>query len=132
MHATPQPARSPFTYAVVRVVPSVARGECINAGVVLLCKQHRFLAARVALDEAKLAALAPGADPAAIRGHLDALARVAAGDPAAGPMAALPLGERFGWLVAPSSTILQPSPVHTGLCDDPQRTLDELFDELVA
>ena len=124
--------RSPFTYAVVRVVPDVVRGECMNAGVVLFCKAHRFLAARVALDEARLAALAPAADPAAIRPHLDAIARIAAGDPAAGPMARLPLGERFGWLAAPASTVVQPGPIHTGLTGDPQRTLDELFAELVA
>lgn len=128
----PGEPRSPFTYAVVRVVPSVERGECINAGVLLFCKAHGFLAARVALDESRLAALAPGADAVAIRAHLDALARIAAGDPAAGPMAALPLGERFGWLAAPASTVVQPGPVHTGLCDDPARTLAALFAELVA
>ena len=124
--------RHPFTYAVIRVVPSVVRGEQLNAGVVLFCKARGFLAARVGLDEARLAALAPAADAASIRAHLAAIARIAAGDPAAGPMAALPLGERFGWLAAPSSTVIQPSPVHTGLCDDPQRALDELFAELVA
>jgi hypothetical protein len=124
--------RSPFTYAVVRVVPSVARGECLNAGVVLFCKAHGFLGARVGLDEARLHALAPGTDAAAIRGHLDGLVRIAAGDPAAGPMAALPQGERFGWLVAPSSTVIQPSPVHTGMCGDPEATLAALFAELVA
>lgn len=127
-----QQPRSPFTYAIVRVVPSVERGARVNAGVVLFCKAHGFLAARVGLDERRLAALAPGSDPAGIRPHLDALVRIAAGDPAAGPLAALPLGERFGWLVAPSSTVIQPSPVHAGLCDDPARTLDVLFDELVA
>ena len=67
-----------------------------------------------------------------VRAHLDALVRVAAGDPECGPIAALPQSERFGWLVAPSSTIIQPSPVHTGLSEDPQATLDALFAELVA
>ena len=73
---------SPFQYAIVRVVPRVERGECVNAGVVLFCRPRRFLAARVALDEARLRALAPDADLDAVRGHLDAFARIAAGDPA--------------------------------------------------
>jgi hypothetical protein len=121
-----------FAYAVLRVVPRVERGEQFNAGVVLFCRRRRFLAARVELDERRLAALAPDADAAQVRAHLDALVRIAAGDPAGGPVAALAPSERFGWLVAPSSTIIQPSPVHTGLCDDPQAMLDRLFDELVA
>ena len=127
----PAPRRNGFSYAILRVVPSVERGERINAGVVLFCRQRGFLGARVALDEQRLAALAPKLDAGAVRGHLDGLVRVAEGDPAAGPIAALPQSERFGWLVAPSSTVVQPSEVHTGLCDDPARTLDELFEELV-
>ena len=121
-----------FAYAILRVVPRVERGEQLNAGVVLFCRRRRFLAARVGLDERRLAALAPDLDPRSVRAHLDALARIAAGDPAGGAVAALEPSERFGWLVAPSSTIIQPSPVHTGLCDDPQTMLDRLFDELVA
>jgi len=121
-----------FAYAILRVVPRVERGEQLNAGVVLFCRRRRFLAARVDLDERRLAALAPDLDPRTVRAHLDALARIAAGDPAGGAVAALDPSERFGWLVAPSSTIIQPSPVHTGLCDDPQTMLDRLFDELVA
>jgi hypothetical protein len=121
-----------FAYAVLRVVPHVERGEQFNAGVVLFCRRRRFLAARVELDERRLAALAPAADAAQVRAHLDALVRIAAGDPAGGPVAALEPSERFGWLVAPSSTIIQPSAVHTGLCDDPQAMLDRLFEELVA
>src|SRR5262249_53054441 len=102
----------------------------LNAGVVLFCRRRRFLAARVDLDERRLAALAPDLDPRTVRAHLDALARIAAGDPAGGAVAALEPSERFGWLVAPSSTIIQPSPA--GLCDDPRTMLDRLFDELVA
>jgi hypothetical protein len=128
----PAPRRNGFSYAILRVVPSVERGERINAGVVLFCRQRGFLGARVALDERRLAALAPELDAGAVRGHLDGLVRVAEGDPAGGPIAALPQSERFGWLVAPSSTVVQPSEVHTGLCDDPARTLDELFEELVT
>jgi len=121
-----------FAYAVLRVVPRVERGECFNAGVVLFCRRRGFLAARVELDERRLAALAPDADAGAVRGHLEALARIAAGDPAGGRVAALEPSERFGWLVAPSSTVIQPSPVHTGLCEEPGEMLDRLFAELVA
>ncbi|HWV86066.1 MAG TPA: DUF3037 domain-containing protein [Capillimicrobium sp.] len=126
------PARSPFAYAIVRVVPRVERGERFNAGVVVYCRQRQFLAARTRLDEARLRALAPDADADQVRAHLQAIERIAAGDPDAGPIAALDRSERFGWLVAPSSTIIQPSRVHTGLCDDPQATLDHLFETLVA
>ena len=124
--------RLPFQYALLRVVPHVERGEAINAGVVVFARQHRFLAARTLLDEARLRALAPDVDLGAVRGHLDALCRIAAGDPAAGPMAALPASERFHWLVAPSSTIIQCSPVHTGLTDDPGGELERLVARLVA
>ena len=121
-----------FQYALLRVVPRLERGEAINAGVVLFCRRRSFLAARVRLDRARLAALDPQADADAIERHLDSLARIAAGEPDAGPVAALPQSERFAWLVAPSSTIVQPSAVHTGFCDDPERRLGKLFDELVA
>jgi hypothetical protein len=127
------PARSAFQYAILRVVPSVERGECLNVAVVLFARQHEgFLALRAHLDDARLAALAPGLDPASVRPHLEALGAVAAGDPAAGPLAALSPSERFGWLVAPSSTVLQPSPVHTGMTADPAATLEHLVAELVV
>jgi hypothetical protein len=122
----------PFSYALLRVVPSVERGERLNAGVVLFCREYDFLAVRTGLDEARLHALAPGLDAVPLRTHLAALARVAAGDPDAGALAALEPSERFGWLVAPSSTMIQPSTVHTGLTADPQATLDHLFQTLVA
>src|SRR5512138_56280 len=89
-----------FQYAILRVVPDVERGEALNAGVVVFCRRRGFLAARVALDDARLRALAPSADAAALRRHLDSLVRVAAGEPDAGPIAALPPSERFGWLTA--------------------------------
>ena len=127
----PEPTRSPFSYAILRVVPRVERGEQFNAGVVLFCRQRGFLDARVALDEARLRALAPDTPADEVRAHLEALVRVARGDPGCGPIATLPQSERFGWLVAPSSTIIQPSQVHTGLSDDPRATLDALFEELV-
>jgi hypothetical protein len=125
-------ARESFQYAVVRVVPRVERGECLNVGVVLFARRHGFLAARTELDEAALAAMAPGCDQAEVRGHLQTLERVAAGDAAGGPIAALEPSERFHWLTAPSSTIVQTSPVHTGLTADPAAELEHLFSRLVA
>jgi hypothetical protein len=127
----PAAPRNAFQYAIVRVVPRVERGECVNAGVILLCRPRRYLAARIALDEQRLAALAPDLDPASIRPHLDAIERIAAGDPDAGPIARRGQAERFHWLVAPSSTIIQPSEVHSGLCDDPATELEHLVATLV-
>jgi hypothetical protein len=125
------PAREDFQYAILRVIPRVERGESLNAGVVLFSRRHGFLAARTELDAAALAALSPGCDPADVRTHLETLERVAAGDPAGGPIAALEPSERFHWLTAPSSTIVQASPVHTGLTADPGAELDRLFATLV-
>ena len=127
----PGERRDAFQYAVLRVVPRVERGERFNAGVVLFCRTRRFLGAEVELDERKLAALAPEADAAAVERHLRGLARVAAGDEDAGPIARLSQSERFHWIVAPSSTIVQPGPVHTGLTGDPEGELARLFGKLV-
>lgn len=124
--------KTAFAYAVLRVVPNAERGEFVNAGVVLFARQHGFLAARIGLDRARLAAIAPGFDPAAAEAALQSVARVAAGEADGGPIAALDQSERFGWLTAPASALVQPSPTHTGLCDDPQRALDELFADLVG
>jgi hypothetical protein len=125
-------AREEFQYAVLQVVPRVERGERFNAGVVVFCRRHRFLAAKVGLDRARLAALAPDADADELDGHLAMLARVAAGEQDAGAVARLEQSERFHWLAAPSSTVIQPSPVHTGLTEDPARTLEHLYAEVVA
>jgi Protein of unknown function (DUF3037) len=127
----PAPPRDVFQYAVVRVVPRVERGEQLNVGVIVLCRPRRFLGARMQLDVVRLAAVAPDLDPATLRPHLEAIERIAAGDPTAGPIARLDLAERFHWLVSPSSTIIQPSEVHTGLCDDPAAELDHLVATLV-
>jgi hypothetical protein len=126
------PGREDFQYAIIRVVPRVERGECLNAGVVLFCRRLGFLGARTALDEAALAALAPGCEAAGVRAQLETLERVAAGDPEGGPIAGLDPSERFHWLTAPSSTIVQPSAVHTGLTSDPAGELDHLFERLVS
>jgi hypothetical protein len=123
--------REPFQYAALRILPRVERGEAFNAGVVLFCRPLRFLGARTHLDAALLAALAPGCDPHEVRPQLDLIERIAAGDAAGGPIAALPASERFHWLVAPASTIVQAGPVHTGLTSDPAGELDRLFTQLV-
>jgi len=126
------PRRVPFEYAIVRVVPRVERGERLNAGIVLSCRPRRFLAARVRLDETRLRALDPDTDPEQVRAHLEAIERIARGDADAGPIARLTRPERFHWLVAPSSTIIQPSEVHPGLCADPAAELEHLFATLVG
>ncbi|HEV3404350.1 MAG TPA: DUF3037 domain-containing protein [Gaiellaceae bacterium] len=126
------PGASPFSYAVYRVVPRVERGERINVGIVVFSRPLGYLAARTGLDVARLRALWPELDPEAVRPHLAALERIAAGDPDAGPIARLDETARFHWLVAPSSTIIQPSAVHTGLCGEPEQELDKLFASLVV
>ena len=123
--------QSSFDYAIVRVVPRVDREEFLNAGVILYCRARDFLAARVEVDAARLAALAPHADVPAVLAHLDSLSRVAAGASNAGPIAKLPPAERFHWIVAPRSAVLQVSPVHTGLCIDPADALERLVDQMV-
>lgn len=116
-----------YSYAIIRVMPRVERGECINVGAVLFARTHRFLAARLDLDAARLRALDPAADLALIERHLENFLAICAGDPAGGPLAALPFSERFHWLTAPRSTIIQTSPVHTGQCADPQVALEDLL-----
>jgi len=128
-------APSSFDYAVVRVVPRVERGEFINAGVVLYCRTRDFLGARVTLDRRRLAALAPDADAGEIDRQLAALVAVCEGHAGAGPIAALPQSERFLWLAAPRSTVIQSSPVHSGLCAgsaEPAAVLDRLFQKMVG
>ena len=124
-------SRKPFQYAALRVVPRVERGEAGNAGVVLFCRPLRFLGARTELDVTLLNALAPGCDPEAVAKLLRTIELIAAGDPAGGPIAQLPASERFHWLVAPASTIVQAGPVHTGLTEDPEHELGQLFAKLV-
>jgi hypothetical protein len=126
------PAGEPFAYALLRVVPDVERGECLNVGVVLFCRRAGFLEARTAVDEERLRALSPSVDAAAVAAHLRMLEHIAAGDPAGGPVAAQEPSERFHWLVAPASTIVQPSDVHTGLTEDAEATLGRLMARLVG
>jgi len=125
------PAQQQYDYAIIRVVPCAERGEFINAGVVLHCLDRGFLESRVHVDGQRLLALWPGAELDLIRQHLEAFPKICAGDPDAGPIAGLSRRERFQWLVAPRSTSIQISPVHSGVCDSPEATLEELFRRLV-
>jgi hypothetical protein len=125
------PELSAFDYAVIRVVPRVEREEFVNAGLVFLCLERQFLGARVHVDASRLRALWPSLDLDLVRDHLDAFPRICSGDPAAGPIAELPARERFHVLVAPRSTMIQVSAVHSGLCDDPQATFDRLFQNVL-
>jgi hypothetical protein len=122
---------SSFDYAVIRIVPRVEREEFLNAGVILYCRSRDFLSARVQLDRRRLAALSPGADPEALEAHLATIVSTCRGGAEAGPLAGLSQAERFHWLVAPRSTVVQVSPFHSGLCEDPQGTLDELLQRMV-
>ena len=120
------PAASSFDYAILRAVPRVERQEFINAGIVVYCPEKRYLAARVRLDAVRLRALWPEADAELVRQHLEAVERICAGDEAAGPIAKMSQRERFHWLTSPRSTIVQPSPVHTGICESTDDVLDRL------
>ena len=120
------PTPASFDYAVLRLVPRVEREEFINAGVVVFCLEKRYLAARIRLDAERMKALWPDADVEFAREHLEGLRRICEGDPTAGPIARLSQRERFHWIVSPRSTIIQPSPVHTGVCDGTDDLLDRL------
>jgi hypothetical protein len=124
-------ARSSFDYAYVRVVPRVERGEFINAGVIVFCRTRRFLGARIELDAPRLAALAPWLGIREVQQHLAIIPRICAGGPESGPIGALPLADRFHWLVAPRSAMIQTSPVHSGLCASPAAELERLAGALL-
>ena len=124
-------ARNSYDYALVRLVPHVERSECINTGVILFCRTQRFLGALIHLDEQRVKALAPQLDLEYVSQHLDRIPLICAGNEQAGPIGLLSQPERFHWLVSPRSTIIQTSPVHSGLCSDPAATLEKLFKELV-
>ena len=126
------PSRSPFSYAVVRVVPDIEREEFVNAGLILFCRPHRYLHAVTHLDADALAVLGPGADRAAITDQLRFIERVAAGELRTAPFATMSLSERFHWLTTPRSTLVQPGPLHAGTTEDPDATFKHLFGLLVA
>jgi len=125
-------ALSPFDYAVLRVVPQVEREEFLNVGVILFCRPCPFLGVKIHLDVPRLLALAPQADVPAIQAHLDFISHLVQGDPQADSLGELSPPERFHWLTSPRSTTIQVSPVHPGLCHDPQVALDDLYARLVV
>ena len=125
------PDRVPYEYAVVRVVPRVERDEFINAGVIVFAKQQRLLEARVEVNDGRLRALWPDIDVDLVRQHLNAIKRICAGDPAAGPIARMSQSERFHWLTTPRSTVIQTSPVRAGLSSDLERLPDDLERKIV-
>lgn len=120
-----------YDYAIVRVVPRVERQEFMNVGVIVSCPSRNFLEARIVLDEARLRTLDPSLDIEAIRKHTDSIRAICAGGEQAGPLARLSQRERFHWLVAPRSTIIQTSPVHTGKCSDPNKLIEHLLEKMV-
>ena len=120
-----------YDYAIVRVVPRVEREEFVNAGVILSCPSRKFLEARIELDEERLLALDPSVDLDAVRAHLATIPAICRGGDGAGPIGQLSQRERFHWLVAPRSTIIQTSHVHTGRCGNPEATMERLMDRMV-
>ncbi len=121
-----------YEYAVVRVVPVVEREEFVNAGVVLFCKKEKFIQMRYHIREDKILALLPDADMEEIRGNLEAFCKIAAGEKDGGPIASLDEAERFRWLTAVRSASIQTSRPHPGVCDDLEKTVDSLFNEMVG
>jgi hypothetical protein len=120
-----------YDYAIIRVIPRVEREEFVNVGVIVSCPAQGFLEARIALDEQRLLALDTTLDIATVRDHLAAIPTICAGGEQAGPIGQLSQRERFHWLVAPRSTIIQTSPVHTGCCKNPTAVLEHLLDTMV-
>ena len=126
------PTPASFDYAILRVVPRVERQEFINAGVVVFCLEKHYLGARIRLDAGRMKALWPDVDVELAKEHLEAVRRICEGDPAAGPIAKLSQRERFHWIISPRSTIIQPSPVHTGVCDETDGLLDRLEKQFLS
>jgi|SRR5579875_2526315 hypothetical protein len=125
------PEHSSYDYSIIRVVPRVERGECINVGVILFCRTRRFLGTLIHLDEQRLLTLAPELDLDMVREQLEMIELTCKGRPEAGNIGRMSLSERFHWLVSPRSTVVQPSPVHSGLCDDPEAALRHLLKSMV-
>jgi hypothetical protein len=125
------PSRSAFSYAVMRVLPDIEREEFLNVGLILFARERRFLAARLRHDRAALDALRPGCDHEAIERQLRLVERIATGDDAPPPFAAMSQSERFHWLTTPRSTLVQPGPLHAGTSDDPSATFEHLYGLLV-
>ena len=125
------PAPCSYDYAVIRVVPRVEREEFVNVGIIVACQDSDFLDARIELDEARLLALDPAIDLTTVREHLASIPRICAGGSAAGALGRLSRRERFDWLTAPRSTLIQTSAVHSGRCGDPFAVLEHLMQTMV-
>jgi hypothetical protein len=121
-----------YEYAVIRVLPRVDREEFLNVGVVLYCQSQNFLRADCSVDQTRLKAFAADVKPEVLQEHLAAVERICGGGDEAGPIGKLSIGERFRWLTAPRSTVVQTSPVHTGLTKDAEGTLRGLMEKLVG
>jgi hypothetical protein len=126
MHAT-----NSYDYALIRLVPSVERGECLNIGVILFCRTLDFLGARIYLNATRSLALSPDLDLAAVQQQLNSITLICEGGPEAGSLGEMSQSERFHWLVSPRSTIIQISPTHEGVCDNPEAALQHLFQTMV-
>lgn len=124
-------APNSYDYALIQLVPSVERGECLNVGVILFCRTLSFLGARIHLNTARALALFHDLDLAVIQQQLDDMVLISQGGPEAGPLGKMSQSERFHWLVSPRSTIIQTSPVHEGVCDDPEAALEHLLKTMV-
>jgi Protein of unknown function (DUF3037) len=120
-----------YDYAVIRVVPRVERGEFVNAGIILSCDVERILLASIELDARALLAVDSRVDLDLVRSVLQSIPAICAGGEAAGDIGMLSARERFHWLVAPRSTIVQSSPVHTGRCAEPAAALEHLMQTMV-
>ncbi len=125
------PVPSSFDYAIIRVVPRVEREEFINAGVILFCRTERFLGALIELNTERLRSLAPDIDLLLVQRHLNLIPLICTGNAEAGAIAHMSQSERFHWLVSPRSTIIQTSPIHSGLCSDPREALQHLLETMV-
>jgi hypothetical protein len=124
-------APNSYDYALIQLVPSVERGECLNIGVILFCRTLDFLGARIHLNATRSLALSPDLDLAAIQQQLDTIMLICEGGPEAGLLGKMSQSERFHWLVSPRSTIIQISPTHEGMCDDPEAVLEHLLKTMV-
>jgi Protein of unknown function (DUF3037) len=126
------PSRSAFSYSVLRIVPDIEREEFLNAGLILFCRERRYLAARAVLDDQALRSLHTGFDATAIRDQLRFVEAVAAGELTDGPLAPMSQSERFHWLTTPRSTLVQPGPLRAGTTEDPAETFEHLYEVMVS
>ncbi len=120
-----------FEYAVIRIVPRVEREEFLNVGVILYCAGKKFLKSKCILNEGRLASFSPDADIEGIKENLQAFGQISTGSKQGGPIGKLDMASRFRWLTATRSTVIQTSKVHPGFCNDPEATLEKLFNDLV-